>query len=116
LGQPSAQTVVDGFIAYGYTTTYSVFSAFCVRLPFPHTKLCRLLLANNYRMRTYVFYLLISSDDVTTDNRVLRMMWRTLLKNNLALLFWLLTCRGLNKHLNRKQLIRTLSSGQWVYR
>src|SRR5262245_63868270 len=65
------QTVVDGFIAYGHTTTYSVFSAFCVRLPFPHTELCRLRLANNYRMRTYVFYLLISSDDVTTDNRVL---------------------------------------------
>src|SRR5262249_35148919 len=79
------------------------FRAFCVRLPFPHTELCRLRSANNYRMRTYVLYLLVSSDDVTTDNRVLRMMWRTLLIINHALLFWLLTCRGLNKHLNRDQ-------------
>jgi len=47
-----AQTGVDGRTAYGHTTTYSVFRAFCVRLPFQHTKLCRLRLANNYRKRT----------------------------------------------------------------
>jgi len=47
-----AQTAVDGRTSYGHTTTYSVFHAFCVRLPFQHTKPCRLRLANNYRMRT----------------------------------------------------------------